>query len=418
MEVKKGYKKTEVGVIPEDWSCVAMGDIGKSLIGLTYKPNNVSEHGVLVLRSSNVQKNRLAYEDNVYVNMDLPDRVMVMENDILICVRNGSRQLIGKCALIDETAKGAAFGAFMSVYRTVYPKFVFYQFQGDIIQKQIKEVMGATINQITNKNLASFYIPFPPTKVEKIAIANALSDADALIQSLTRLIEKKRQIKQGAMQSLLNPYENGRLKAGWRFVSYEQAFDFLSTASYSRADLSPGEEYGYIHYGDIHTLWQEFINFECHDVPRISLGKAKKYALIKDGDIVMTDASEDYAGIGKSVEIKSINAKKVIAGLHTFLLRDKSGIFVDGYKGFIQLSRFVKKQFDSLATGLKVYGISKANLKRIEIPLPPKSEQLRVAIILSEINKEITALEAKLAKAQQIKQGMMQNLLTGRVRLI
>ena len=132
----------------------------------------------------------------------------------------------------------------------------------------------------------------------------------------------------------------------------------------------------------------------------------------------MADASEDYDGIGKSVEIKGIGNRKVISGLHTFLLRDKRGVFVNGYKGYIQSSRFVKKQLDKLATGLKVYGVSKTNLKAIEIPLPPKNEQTRIATILSGMDAEIAALEAKLAKYQHIKQGMMQNLLTGRIRLV
>ncbi|MEW4538018.1 restriction endonuclease subunit S, partial [Vibrio cholerae] len=122
--IPSGYKQTEVGVIPEDWEVVTLGDIGQTVIGLTYSPNDVADFGTLVLRSSNVQNGKLAYADNVYVNMELPERVIVKQGDILICVRNGSRQLIGKCALIDENAEGSAFGAFMSIFRTKYSVFV------------------------------------------------------------------------------------------------------------------------------------------------------------------------------------------------------------------------------------------------------------------------------------------------------
>ncbi len=134
--------------------------------------------------------------------------------------------------------------------------------------------------------MEGFEFPLPPTKTEQTAIANALSDADALIQSLTHLIAKKSQIKQGAMQTLLNPYENSRLKAGWDFISYEKAFNFLSTASFSRAELNQNEECGYIHYGDIHTLWNEFIDFKKYPVPGVSFDKAKGYALLNEGDII------------------------------------------------------------------------------------------------------------------------------------
>lgn len=199
----KGYKTSELGEIPEDWEVVKLGDIGQTIIGLTYSPNDVATFGTLVLRSSNVQNGRLAYENNVYVNMELPQRVIVKEGDILVCVRNGSRQLIGKCALIDKSVEGSAFGAFMSVFRTHSYAFVFYQFQSDLIQIQINEMMGATINQITNKDMSGFMIAQPFDEKEKTAIASILSDMDSDISNLQQRLSKTRQIKQGMMQELL-----------------------------------------------------------------------------------------------------------------------------------------------------------------------------------------------------------------------
>jgi type I restriction enzyme S subunit len=201
----KGYKNTEVGLIPEDWEVAFFKDIGESFIGLTYKPDDIRTHGTLVLRSSNIQNDQLSYEDNVYISSDLslPSRVIVREEDILICVRNGSRQLIGKCALIDSKTVGSAFGAFMSIFRTKISRFTFYQFQSDTIKKQINEIMGATINQITNKDMLSFKIPLPPSEKEQKAIAQTLSDMDAEITALETRLTKTKAIKQGMMQELL-----------------------------------------------------------------------------------------------------------------------------------------------------------------------------------------------------------------------
>jgi type I restriction enzyme, S subunit len=200
-----GYKQTEIGVIPEDWDVRYLGEVGQSLIGLTYRPEDTRDHGTLVLRSSNVQNDRLAYENNVYVDssLPLPSRVIVEEGDILICVRNGSKQLIGKSALIDAEAAGSAFGAFMSVFRTKISGFVFYQFQSDVIQTQINEIMGATINQITNKDMAAFQIPLPPSDEEQRAIATVLSEMDTAIAALETRRSKTQAIKQGMMQELL-----------------------------------------------------------------------------------------------------------------------------------------------------------------------------------------------------------------------
>jgi len=185
------------------WEVKRLGEIGESLIGLTYKPSDVRDNGVLVLRSSNVFEGALRFEDNVFVEMEIPERIMVRDGDILICVRNGSRDLIGKCAKIDKRAQGMTFGAFMAVFRTQLHKFVYYQFQSDVIKRQIQEHLGATINQITNKSLNSFEVPIPVDLDEQSAIATVLSDMDAELAALEARRDKTRDLKQGMMQELL-----------------------------------------------------------------------------------------------------------------------------------------------------------------------------------------------------------------------
>lgn len=186
----------------EGWVEKKLGDLGECFIGLTYNPKNVKSTGKLVLRSSNIQGNKLTYDDNVFVDMAIPEKIRNQKGDILICVRNGSRNLIGKCAYINGRAIGETFGAFMAVFRSSYNEFIFHVFQSDIIKRQIEEHIGATINQITNKSLNSFVIPFPP-KVEQTQIAQTLSDMDAEIAGLEQKLAKYRKLKAGMMQNLL-----------------------------------------------------------------------------------------------------------------------------------------------------------------------------------------------------------------------
>lgn len=186
----------------EGWEVKKLGDVCDVIIGLTYSPNDVRDHGTLVLRSSNIQNNKLAFENNVFVEMDLPQRVIVKEKDILICVRNGSKKLIGKCALIDKKTEGQAFGAFMAIIRSDLNKYIYYYFLSNHIQIQIDENMGATINQLTNATLKSFEIHMP-NKQEQTRIANILSDMDAEITVLETKLEKAKKIKLGMMQELL-----------------------------------------------------------------------------------------------------------------------------------------------------------------------------------------------------------------------
>lgn len=186
-----------------EWQQKRLDELGESLIGLTYQPSNVKSDGLLVLRASNIFQEALRFEDNIFVDMEVPEAIILRKGDILICVRNGSRDLIGKCALINEEAQGMTFGAFMAVFRTPFYNFVYHQFQSDLIKRQINEHLGATINQITNKSLNSFQIPFPVEEEERTAIAVILSDMDAEITTLEAKLGKARELKLGMMQDLL-----------------------------------------------------------------------------------------------------------------------------------------------------------------------------------------------------------------------
>jgi type I restriction enzyme S subunit len=398
-KLKKGYKQTEVGIIPDDWEVKNLNEIGENIIGLTYSPNDIQEFGHLVLRSSNIQNNKLAFENNVFVEMVLPQRVIVKEDDILICVRNGSKNLIGKCALIDKKTAGCAFGAFMSIYRSKYAKYVFYQFQGNNIQKQIDEVMGATINQLTNKDLASFQIPLPPTTTEQTAIATALSDTDDLINSLEKLIEKKRNIKQGAMQKLLQP------KEGWEVKKLGEIAEVIGGGTPSTFNKA---------------FWNGSINwftptevglnkYTFHSFRKITKeGMANCAArLLPIGTVLLTTR----AGIG-DVSIL-MNEGCTNQGFQSLIAKDNYNNEFLYY--LIQTKKNLLLQNASGSTFLE---ISPNKLKQIEVIIPALKEQIRVAAILSDMDYEITTLENKLKKYREIKVGMMQNLLTGKIRLI
>lgn len=184
------------------WIKKKLGEIGQCIIGLTYTPENVKRSGTLVLRSSNIQESVLAYDDNVYVDSVVPSNLILKEKDILICVRNGSRELIGKCAIIEGRAIGETFGAFMSIYRSPFNNFIFHVFQSDIIKRQIDAHLGATINQITNKSLNSFEIPFPSIEEQK-EVAHTLMEMNREISLLVHKLEKVKKIKVSMMQALL-----------------------------------------------------------------------------------------------------------------------------------------------------------------------------------------------------------------------
>lgn len=189
----------------EPWVEKKLGDVVTNSTGLTYSPNNVKKYGTLVLRSSNIKNGKLIFEDNVYVEMSIPERAKVHTNDLLVCVRNGSKALIGKSAVITEDAEGMAFGAFMTILRAngIEQIFLNYYWQTDFVQKQVRDNMGATINQITNADISDFDIYVPSSLPEQQAIAAVLTSMDNELSALETKRKKYEQIKQGMMQQLL-----------------------------------------------------------------------------------------------------------------------------------------------------------------------------------------------------------------------
>ena len=183
MLIPQGYKQTEMGIIPKDWKIISILNIAELLSGLTYLPENISEQGLLVLRSSNIKDGNLSFEDNVYVNCIIDKNKYVKKNEILICVRNGSSNLIGKCALVTKNYN-ATFGAFMAVLRSPIGKYLYQVFSSQIIQKQIQKNCKATINQITKADFKNFYIPISINIKEQQSISEALYDTDKLIFSM------------------------------------------------------------------------------------------------------------------------------------------------------------------------------------------------------------------------------------------
>lgn len=167
-----------------------LDEVSTHYTGLTYKPTDVSKsnQGTLVLRSSNIKNERVCFEDNVFVELDsIPNRAIAKPGDILICVRNGSKQLIGKAALIPETPKPMAFGAFMTVLRanSINNKFLFYLWQSFVVKKQLGTDDAMPINQITNREFSKISVPVPSLS-EQQRIVDTLDRFDTLTNDLTQ----------------------------------------------------------------------------------------------------------------------------------------------------------------------------------------------------------------------------------------
>ncbi|MBX3496640.1 MAG: restriction endonuclease subunit S [Parvibaculum sp.] len=192
-----------------EWEEVRLGKMGELISGLTYSPDDVREHGLLVLRSSNVQNGEIALLDCIYVDPGIKGANLSLPNDILICVRNGSAALIGKSALIPEGMPLCTHGAFMTVFRSQSPKFVFQLFQTSKYQKQVAGDLGATINSINGAQFLKykFFVPKPP---EQLRIADCLTRLDDLIAAQSQNLSSLKAHKKGLMQQLFPSSEEAK----------------------------------------------------------------------------------------------------------------------------------------------------------------------------------------------------------------
>lgn len=409
MELMPGYKRSDVGVIPDDWDAKPLGEIGDSLIGLTYRPSEVRKYGTLVLRSSNVQNGTLCFDDNVFVDAEIPDRIMVRPGDILVCVRNGSRDLIGKSALIDERAVGMTFGAFMAVFRSEHGKLLQHVFQSGIFKKQINEHLGATINQITNKSLNSFKVPLPPTSEERMQIANALSNVDALLTTLDKMIAKKRDLKQAAMQQLLTG--KTRLPGFSGPWDVKQIGEFTDcTAGGTPSTLNSaywGGEIPWMSSGELHLK-------RVQDVE----GRITKLGLNNSSTKIIPSRCVliGLAGQGKTRGTAAINLIELCTN------QSIAAIFPNKSFNSEYLFHNLDARYDELrelSTGDGGRGgLNLKIIKSIDILFPSLEEQDAIASVLSDLDAELAALEARRDKTRNLKCAMMQELLTGKTRLV
>ena len=177
-----------IGDIPKHWHVCKLKHAGYSFNGLTYSPNDLLSDGIPVLRSCNVQNAKLDLSDTVFVSKEQAHDAMLAAGDVLICSRNGSAKLIGKCAYISQSEK-YAFGAFMMVYRSLLKKFGYYLLNSDLFRYYKPLFSTTTINQLTSSTFGDFFIPLPP-EMERVKISESLDKEFKKIDSLSRKVDQ------------------------------------------------------------------------------------------------------------------------------------------------------------------------------------------------------------------------------------
>jgi len=422
--VRPGYKQTEVGVIPEDWQVRELGRIGRVIRGASPRPKGDK-------RFYGGKVPRLMVEDVTRDGKHVTPQVDFLTDEgakrsrpcpvgTLTVVCSGTVGI--PSFLVVDACIHDGFLALVQLERSVFDDYLFHQLTSLQERFNLSATHGGVFTNLTTTGFGAFQVAFPPNIAEQRAIATALSDVDALLAAQDKLIAKKRDIKQAAMQQLLTGKQRLPGFSGeWEVKTLGDLFTFSGGYSASRDQLSV-EGHCYLHYGDIHGSSKTSIDTEVDypDIPKlvIPLKQISAKSLLKDGDVVFVDASEDDEGTSKHVVVVNKNNLPFISGLHTIVAKSKTDELAHEYRHYCFQTPAIRQQFLFYAVGTKVSGISKTNIPKLTLPVPSIPEQTAIAAVLSDMDTELTALEQQRDKTRALKQGMMQELLTGRIRLV
>lgn len=223
--------------VPKEFNVVRVKDIGDAFIGLTYSPDDIiSDDSVfnknIVLRSTNIQNGKISLHDNVFVSKDIPEKLILNKDDLLICSRNGSKKLVGKCALIDDKSKGLTFGAFTTVFRSEHNKYFYYVMQSSMLDYYSNASSTTTINQITTGMLNAYKFALPASKKQEHEIVSFLdkkcssidSKIELLTQKLHHLEEYKTALIHNAVTKGLDANGNEITNSEWKSRSVKSLF--------------------------------------------------------------------------------------------------------------------------------------------------------------------------------------------------
>ncbi len=404
------FKQTEIGLIPEDWEVKRLGDclLRNPDYGINAPAVEYDDTLPKYLRITDISDNgKFIKATQASVNSVLSNSYY-LENGDIVFARTGAS--VGKTYLYNEIDGPLVFAGFLIRIKT-NPEIIDYQYLIYLTQTKNYWVWVARNSKrsgqpgLNSNDYKAFPIPLPPTKAEQTAIATALSDADAWIGSLEKLIAKKRLIKQGAMQELLKPKEGWVLKRLGECLLNDPEYG-INAGAVPYSDALPT----YIRITDI----SDDGNFIHQEKVSVNHLRSNQYYL-KTGDLVFARTG---ASVGKTYLYNESDGLLVFAG---FLIRIRPNPeILNPY--FLKSITETKPYWDwvnlmSMRSGQP--GINGNEFKQLPLYIPTnKLEQTKISISLWEMDSEISNLKTKLAKAQSLKQGMMQQLLSGKIRLV
>lgn len=393
MELRQGYKRSDVGVIPDDWDVLPLGKLVRSVeYGSAAKSH--AKGAVPVLRMGNLQDGKIDWSDLVYTDdIDEINKYALQPGDVLFN-RTNTIDLVGKASIYEGGCPAIFAGYLIRINvlsELLDSRFLNYILNTEFSQKHSAKVLSVAVGQanINGQKLKTYPIPLPPTKAEQEDIAQALSDVDALLASLEKIIAKKRDLKQAAMQQLLTgKIRLARFNKKWLETPLGEIVKLQKGQIITTKTIVPG------------------------DIPVIAGGKQPAY---------FHASANRY---GKTITVSASGASAGYVAFHSNpIFASDCSTISESDKYCIEFIYYVlhlrQEEIYAAQTGGAQPHIHPKDLAPIFIKLPEDlAEQTAIASVLSDMDIDISEFEARRDKTRNLKQAMMQELLTGKTRLI
>jgi type I restriction enzyme S subunit len=421
MELTKSkFKQTEVGLIPEDWELTTLGKLIKLKNGYAFSSEHYSPKGNILITPGNFKisggthfnfKNTLYFDGEFSPNMVLKsgDLVLVMTDLTPDC------NLLGKSGIINHNEiilHNQRIGKIEIQTIKTNKAFLNIYFNSSFFSNWMKSTAtGSTVRHTSVPTINSSKIVLPTLKEQK-AIASALSDVDELIAKLEKLIEKKKAIKQGAMQALLTPpHKGGKRLEGfsgeWVEKKLGDVADFFKGKGLPKSEINESGEFKCIHYGELFTKYNQIISSV-----KSRTNKTNDAFYSRINDVLMPTSDVTPNGLATS---SSIYEDDVVLGGDILVIRPKPEILGSYLSYQVAIN---KHQIMTLISGTTVYHLYGSDMAKFKFYVPEIEEQKAIVNILIDLEAEILKLETERLKITSIKNGMMQELLTGKTRLV
>jgi type I restriction enzyme S subunit len=424
MEVRKGYRQNEIRVIPDDWVLINIGSIADpnkqwsftgGPFGSNLKASDYTDDGIRVIQLQNIGDGYFKTNYEVFTSANKADELLscnIYPGEIILSKMGDP---VARACIIPSTYERylmCSDGIRLSVDQKRFNTFFVCSVINaqDFRTKAENAGTGSTRQRIGLTELRNLELICPPTLAEQESIAEVLTDADALIEAVEQLLAKKRHIKQGAMQELLTGKRHlPEFSGKWETKKLGEIGIFSKGKGLPKKDLSSDGKLHAVPYTAMYTDFTEIIKIDLIK----NYTSSTDTVLINSPHILIAGSSNMLENVGK---VGAFNSHEQIAvGGDIILYRTSADV---RYISYLLNTPLHRKRIVFLSQGSTIRHVYISTFFNYEIEIPKLEEQQAIAEILSDMDAEIATLEDKLTKARQIKQGMMQELLTGRIRLL